>query len=61
MGDITDIWTISWWESYENIKLFAGEDFENAHYYEGDKKYLLEFELSVIHCETYHFPPLQKL
>lgn len=54
---ITEIWTISWWENYESIKLFAGEDFEKAHYYEEDEKYLLDFEPTVIHCETYHFPP----
>ena len=54
-GDITHIWTVSWWESYESIKKFAGEDFEKAKYYEEDKKYLLEFEANVMHCECYDF------
>ena len=55
-GDITHIWTVSWWDDYESIRAFAGNDVEKAHYYEEDKKYLLEFEPDVIHCETYDFP-----
>ena len=54
-GDITHIYTVSWWEGYNSIKQFAGEDFERAKYYEEDKKYLLEFEPHVMHCETYDF------
>ena len=56
-GDITEIWTVSWWMDYDSIKLFAGEEMEKAHYYEEDKKYLLEFEPTVIHCETFDFKP----
>jgi len=55
-GDITHIWTVSWWDDYESIKAFAGDDVEKAHYYDEDKKYLLEFEPNVIHCETFDFP-----
>jgi heme-degrading monooxygenase HmoA len=55
-GDITHIWTVSWWDDYESIKAFAGDDVEKAHYYEQDKNYLLEFEPNVIHCETFDFP-----
>ena len=58
-GEVTHIWTISWWTDYDSIKLFAGEDIEKAHYYDEDKQYLLEFEPTVIHCESYHFPPDQ--
>jgi len=54
-GDVTHIYTISWWDSYDSIKQFAGEDFEKAKYYEEDKKYLLEFEPHVMHCETFDF------
>lgn len=35
-GEVTEIWTISWWQDYESIKKFAGEDFEKAHYYPED-------------------------
>lgn len=48
-------WTVTTWDSYENIKKFAGEDFEKARYYAEDGKYLIEFEPTVIHCETFDF------
>ncbi len=47
-GDITHIWTLSWWEDFESIKAFAGEDMEKAKYVEEDKDYLLETEPSVV-------------
>lgn len=56
-GDVTHIWTVSWWDDYESIKAFAGNDWESAKYYEEDKRYLLEFEPRVMHCATYDFPP----
>lgn len=56
-GDITHIWTVSWWDSFDNIRAFAGEEVEKARYYEEDKKYLLEFEPQVQHCEAYVFSP----
>ena len=52
-GDITHIWTLSWWEDFESIKAFAGEDSEKAKFYEENKDYLLEFEPSLVDCETY--------
>jgi heme-degrading monooxygenase HmoA len=57
-NDVTHIWTVSWWDNFESIKTFAGNEYEKARYYEEDKKYLLEFEPNVIHCETYDFSPL---
>ncbi len=48
-GDITHIIVISYWESIDAIKQFAGEDIDKARYYEEDKKYLLGFEPSVEH------------
>ncbi|KAB2879674.1 antibiotic biosynthesis monooxygenase [bacterium] len=48
-------WTVTRWNSVENIKKFAGEDYEKAHYYPEDKNYLLEFEPNVIHCETFDY------
>lgn len=47
---------ISLWESYEAIKRFAGEDYEKAHYYPEDKKFLLEFEPHVAHYEVLSGP-----
>jgi heme-degrading monooxygenase HmoA len=54
-GDVCHFWTITEWDSYESIMKFAGEDYEKAKYYPEDGKYLLEFEPTVIHCETFHF------
>lgn len=54
-GDITHIWTVSWWDNWDSIKGFAGDDIEKARYYEEDEKFLLEFEPTVTHCEAYDF------
>lgn len=43
---------LTFWESIESIKKFAGEDFEKARYYLEDKNYLLEFEEKVVHYEV---------
>ena len=53
--DITHIWTVSWWKDIESIKAFAGDEIEKAKYYDEDKKYLLEFESNVMHCDTFNF------
>ena len=58
-GDITHIWTISWWENLEAVKNFIGDEFEKAKYYQEDKKYLLEFEPTVMHCECFNFSQLK--
>lgn len=48
-------WTITRWKNVESIKKFAGDEYEKAHYYPDDRKYLLEFEPTVVHCETFDF------
>ena len=53
--DITDIWTVSWWKDIESIKAFAGEEIEKPKYYDEDKKYLLEFEPTVVHYKAFDF------
>lgn len=52
-GDITHIYTVSWWVNIESIKAFAGDDYEQAKYYKEDEKYLLEFEPTVNHYECF--------
>lgn len=52
-GDICHFLTVTEWVSFESIKNFAGEDYEKAKYYEGDKQFLLEFEENVVHYETF--------
>lgn len=50
---VCHFWTITEWPDLESIKKFAGTDFEKAKYYPDDKKFLLEYEENVIHCETF--------
>ena len=50
-GDEAHFITLTFWDSYEDIKKFAGEDVEKARYYPEDKEFLLEFEPTVKHYE----------
>ena len=43
---------ISFWESVDAIRGFAGEDIERARYYPEDRTYLLELEPTVSHHEV---------
>jgi heme-degrading monooxygenase HmoA len=54
-GEVCHFWTVTGWDNIESVKKFAGEDFEKAKYYPDDSRYLLEFEPTVIHCETFDF------
>ncbi|MHB1043768.1 MAG: hypothetical protein ACYC0Q_13160 [Eubacteriales bacterium] len=45
--------TVSYWDGYESIKNFAGDDISFAKYYDEDKEFLLEFEKLVRHYEVY--------
>ena len=47
--DRTKFTIITFWESLDAIKQFAGEDYEKAKYYEEDKDYLLGFPEKVEH------------
>ncbi len=47
----TEFLLISFWESYDAIRAFAGDDMERAVYYPKDKEFLLELEPKVIHYE----------
>ena len=51
-GDVAHFVTLSFWDSLEAVRAFAGDDVEKARYYEEDKKYLLEFEPDVMHYEV---------
>ena len=48
-GDVVDFLVLSYWESIDAIKRFAGEDYEKAKYYDEDRDFLLEFEPNVQH------------
>jgi len=50
LGDgLTEIMTVSRWESWEAIKGFAGEDIHRAVYYPEDDEYLVERDATVRH------------
>ena len=51
-GAVTHYTLISFWESIDAIKRFAGEDYERAHYYPEDDGFLLEKEPLVVHHEV---------
>ncbi|WP_306059110.1 antibiotic biosynthesis monooxygenase family protein [Natronococcus wangiae] len=52
-GDDAHFLTITFWESRDAIRKFAGEDIESAKYYPEDEDFLLEFEPTVAHYEMY--------
>ena len=51
-GDVVHFITLTFWESLEAVKAFAGDDVEVARYYPEDTRYLLEFEPTVTHYEV---------
>lgn len=51
-GETAHFFLISLWDSIESIKRFAGEEYEKAHYYPDDGRWLLEFEPNVTHYEV---------
>ena len=51
-GDVTHFVTMTFWESLDVIRGFAGEDIEVAKYYPEDRDFLLEFEPTVVHYEV---------
>ena len=52
-GNEADFILITFWESFDAIKAFAGEDFNKAKYYKEDQDFLLEFEENVQHYEIF--------
>jgi heme-degrading monooxygenase HmoA len=56
-GEQAHFLTLTFWDSVEAIKKFAGEEYEKARYYPEDKDYLLEFEEHVVHYEVVFSAP----
>lgn len=52
-NETTHFLTLSFWDSIESIKNFAGEDYEKARYYPQDEDFLLTFEENVTHYELF--------
>jgi heme-degrading monooxygenase HmoA len=58
-GDVTHFVTMTFWESMEAIRGFAGDDVAIAKYYPEDDDFLLEFEPTVTHYDVVgHSRPL---
>jgi heme-degrading monooxygenase HmoA len=49
---VTEIVTLSWWESLDHIRAFAGADVESAKYYPEDDEYLIERDATASHYEV---------
>lgn len=47
---------ISYWESWDAIRAFAGDEVDVARYYPEDRRYLLELEPTVTHYEVLESP-----
>lgn len=48
----TEVTTLSWWSSLDDIRGFAGDDIRIARYYPSDDRYLLEKPEQVEHHEV---------
>lgn len=49
--DRTEFVTLSFWESRDAVRAFAGDDIEQAVFYPQDDRFLIERELRVHHYE----------
>ena len=51
-GDETEFGVVSFWDSLEDVKAFAGEDVDVARYFPADERFLLEFTPKLKHFEV---------
>ena len=51
-GPRTDFVVISYWESIDAVKRFAGKEFEKAVILDRDREFLIEVEPNVLHYEV---------
>ena len=55
-GDTTDFTVLSFWESMDAVRAFAGSEPEKPVYYPEDEEYLLEIEDEVAHYDVVYQP-----
>jgi heme-degrading monooxygenase HmoA len=48
----TEVVTLSWWESADDIRGFAGDDIDQAMFYPEDDGYLIDRETTVTHHQV---------
>lgn len=51
-GEVSHFFLLTFWDSLEAIRAFAGPEYERARYYPEDDDYLLEREPLVTHYEV---------
>lgn len=51
-ADRSEIVTLSWWRSLDDIRAFAGDPVDQARYYPADAEYLLTRPATVLHYES---------
>ena len=51
-GDEAEFCTMSFWDSLDDVKAWAGDDVDVAHYYPEHERFLLEFAPRVKHFEV---------
>lgn len=55
VDDTVEFTLISFWESYEAIMKFSGENIEKAVFYPRDDEFLIEKDLKVFHYDVLSF------
>jgi heme-degrading monooxygenase HmoA len=48
----TEIVTLSWWDSLDDVRAFAGDDVDVARFYPEDDEYLVDRERTVSHFDV---------
>jgi hypothetical protein len=48
----SEVTTLSWWTSIDDVRGFAGDDIEQAVFYPEDDEYLIDRETTVAHHEV---------
>ena len=51
-GERTEFVTLSFWDSLDAVKGFAGDDVERAVFYPGDDRFLVDREVTVRHWDV---------
>lgn len=51
-GDVAHFLLVTFWDSWDAIRAFAGDDVDRARYYPEDEEFLLELEPRVLHYEV---------
>lgn len=56
VGDQTEFITLTFWDSLDAVRAFAGDNYERAVYYPADTAFLLELLPTVEHYELHTAP-----